>query len=1014
MADERIRTIGRYVIEREIGRGGMAVVYKAFDPRLDRAVAIKLIQSGAFGSNIFGHIRERFEREAKALAKLRHPNIVRVHDYGEHEGAPYLVMDYLEGATLKEVKKPLRVETAVRLLRPIAEALNYVHEQGLLHRDVKPSNIMITGNQEVILTDFGIVKWLEDPDDRNTLTATGVGIGTPEYMAPEQGLGKAVDARSDAYSLTVIFYELITGEKPYRGDTPVEVLLHQASEPIPDPREIVPELNESVKRFLDRALAKKLEDRYPTMRDYLRDFDGLRLQALAGRGSKPTASTGTGEIRTELKSEPGTDSSIRFGRTDLQKVRAGVGTEASSGMAAGPAVVQPASTVSQPLQPPQPLQAAQQAAGQAVDQRAPKKKGWLIGALAAVAVIAGIVGLRMGLPRGTEVVSGTAEAALTIEARLGETQTALAGLRAASMETAGTSFRQETESGLNAALTQAAESIMEMERRTTASAEEARAAQQATSAEIERRATEVGQLATDVAKTEQANAEAAQRRESESAATMAMQVEIAMQQTAAAVTAQANAAAETAQAIAQAVAAETAQAIAQAAAAGTEQAVAQITATETAQAIAQAVAIETEQAVAQITATETAQAKARNPYADVKVGDIIEFGSYEQDNNPSNGPEPIQWQVLDVTDGNPLLISVYGLDTKPYNDLYRWVTWEGSAIRQWLNGEFFRTAFTSEEQVLIKKESLTTADNPTYGTSGGGMVKDRVTLLSLEEAGAYLPDAKYRRTEATAYAKAHGAAIRETGNGSWWLRTAGFDAARAAYMNEMGKVDEYGTVGTDRDKMVRPVIRLGSSSGDLSALRTGDHFTFGSYEQDHYEANGPEPIEWRVLEVSGGSALVVSEDALDARAYNNEWVSITWAECTLRGWLNGEFYDTAFNEEEKGLIALTKVQNADNPEYGTEGGADTEDRIFLLSLEEAERYFEDDEDRRAIPTEYAIARNVWFWKKTGTVWWWLRSPGGNGLYAAGVDTDGSLNYSGNYVDYYRHAVRPALRLKMTP
>ena len=110
MADERIRTIGRYVIEREIGRGGMAVVYKAFDPRLDRAVAIKLIQSGAFGSNIFGHIRERFEREAKALAKLRHPNIVRVHDYGEHEGAPYLVMDYLEGATLKEVKKPLRVQ----------------------------------------------------------------------------------------------------------------------------------------------------------------------------------------------------------------------------------------------------------------------------------------------------------------------------------------------------------------------------------------------------------------------------------------------------------------------------------------------------------------------------------------------------------------------------------------------------------------------------------------------------------------------------------------------------------------------------------------------------------------------------------------------------------------------------------------------------------------------------------------------------------------------------------------
>ena len=169
MTDERIRTIGRYVIEREIGRGGMAVVYKAFDPRLERAVAIKLIQSGAFGSNIFGHIRERFEREAKALAKLDHPNIVKVLDYGEHEGAPYLVMDYLEGATLKEVRKPLRVETAVRLLRPIAEALDYVHRHGLLHRDVKPSNIIITKEERVVLTDFGIAKWVEDKGKLFTL-----------------------------------------------------------------------------------------------------------------------------------------------------------------------------------------------------------------------------------------------------------------------------------------------------------------------------------------------------------------------------------------------------------------------------------------------------------------------------------------------------------------------------------------------------------------------------------------------------------------------------------------------------------------------------------------------------------------------------------------------------------------------------------------------------------------------------------------------------------------------------
>ncbi len=993
MTDERIRTIGRYEVEREIGRGGMAVVYKAFDPRLERAVAIKLIQSGAFGSNIFGHIRERFEREAKALAKLDHPNIVKVLDYGEYEGSPYLVMDYLEGVTLKEVKKPLKVETAVQLLHPIADALNYVHEQELLHRDVKPSNIMITKNKRIYLTDFGIAKWLENEGDLHTLTGTGVGIGTPEYMSPEQGRGMQVDARSDAYSLTIVFYELITGKKPYGGDTPVNILLNQISEPIPDPRELVPELSESVKRFLDRAMAKKPEDRYPTMADYLRDLDGLRLQALGERAAKPSGPTGTGEIRTDLRSEAGTDSSVRFGRMDLQRVR-----DAGSGGQTGGQPVQPLQPV-RPVQPvqaapqaaQQPLQAARQAAGQAVNQRAPKRRGWLIGALAAIAVIAviaGIVGLRMGLPRGADVVSGTGEVALTIEAGLGETQTALAQFRTDATETAGTSFRLETESGLNAALTEAAGLQ-----------------------------TEIADQRAAVAATGQANAEAVQRREEESAATLAMQ------QTAVAGTAAANAAAGTAQAIAQAAAVETEQASARIAAAETAQAVAQAAAVETEQASARIAAVRTEQAIAQmavaetvqaLAATEMTQAKARNPYADVQVGDIIEFGSYEQDNNSSNGPEPIEWRVLDVSGGNPLLMSVYGLDAKPYNDSYRWVTWKESTIRQWLNGEFFRTAFTQEEQVLIKKESLTTADNPAYGTSGGGMVRDKVFLLSLEEAGTYLLETKYRRTKPTAYAKAQGAAIRGAGNGSWWLRTAGFDAARAAYMNEMGKVDEYGTVGTDTDKIVRPVIRIGSSSEDLSALQVGDHFTFGRYEQDNNRSNGPEPIEWRVLEVSGGSALVVSEDALDARAYNKGWASVTWETSTLRGWLNGEFYETAFNEEEKKRIALTEVENADNPRYGTDGGVDTEDRIFLLSLGEAERYFEDDEDRRAFPTEYAIAKNVEIWERTGTVWWWLRSPGSLSNIAAGVYADGSLYFGGYGVNDYGTAVRPALRLKMTP
>ena len=195
MSENTVRKIGRYEIEREIGQGGMAVVYQALDPRLGRSVAIKLIKRDAFALSYFGMILERFKREAMALARLDHPNIVKILDYGEHEGAPYLVMNYISGTTLRDIRKPIRVETAVKLLRPIVEALDYVHEQGLVHRDIKPSNIMLTRQNHVILTDFGIAKWIDDDNELATLTGTGVGIGTPEYMAPEQGRVSKLDGR---------------------------------------------------------------------------------------------------------------------------------------------------------------------------------------------------------------------------------------------------------------------------------------------------------------------------------------------------------------------------------------------------------------------------------------------------------------------------------------------------------------------------------------------------------------------------------------------------------------------------------------------------------------------------------------------------------------------------------------------------------------------------------------------------------------------------------------------------
>ncbi len=273
------KKIGRYEIIRELGYGGMAVVYLVRDSQLDRVAALKLIRKRHFSPEQSDMMMERFRREAKALAKLNHPNIVNIYDYGEHEGAPYLVMEYLDGITLKDIQKPISVSAAIGLIRPIAKALDYVHQNGLLHRDVKSSNIMLTRDKRIVLTDFGIAKSTENEGGWPDLTETGVGIGTPEYMAPEQANGKTVDERADAYSLTVVFYELITGEKPYRGTTPIEVIIKQINDPIPDPRKIVHGLSESVKLFLDKAMAKNPENRFPTFAAYLSNLEKLQSES---------------------------------------------------------------------------------------------------------------------------------------------------------------------------------------------------------------------------------------------------------------------------------------------------------------------------------------------------------------------------------------------------------------------------------------------------------------------------------------------------------------------------------------------------------------------------------------------------------------------------------------------------------------------------------------------------------------------------------------------------------------
>jgi len=282
MTDLSGQYLGRYYLSERLGEGGMAVVYKAYDIRLERDVAIKIIRSGAFPMDALGEVLKRFEREAKSLAKLSHPNIVKVHDFGEHEGSPYLVMEYLPGGTLRRLlEKPIPWQDAIRVILPIARGVAYAHQRGILHRDIKPANILITESGEPMLSDFGIAKLFEE-EQTTALTGSGMAIGTPEYMAPEQWGGKT-SPQSDLYSLGIVLYEMVAGRKPYVADTPAAILIKQAMEPLPSPRKFASDLPEEVEFVLIKALAKNPEDRYQSMTEMVNVFENL--QSDSGRQS---------------------------------------------------------------------------------------------------------------------------------------------------------------------------------------------------------------------------------------------------------------------------------------------------------------------------------------------------------------------------------------------------------------------------------------------------------------------------------------------------------------------------------------------------------------------------------------------------------------------------------------------------------------------------------------------------------------------------------------------------------
>ena len=274
----------RYELEELVGTGGMSSVFRAHDRLLDRKVALKILHQQY--SDDADYI-ERFRREARAVAALSHPNIVTVIDRGEHENKQFIVFEYIHGENLKaliERRGPAPVTTALELAMQIARGLSFAHQQGLVHRDVKPQNILLNGDGQAKVTDFGIARSL---DMQHGMTQTGTVLGTSDYIAPEQAQGQRVDEHTDVYSLGVVLYEMLTNEVPFPGENFVAVAMRHINEEPPPIRDKRPDVTPRLEAAVQCAMAKRPEDRFPTMADFCRELEANLAEAQGGTVAAP-------------------------------------------------------------------------------------------------------------------------------------------------------------------------------------------------------------------------------------------------------------------------------------------------------------------------------------------------------------------------------------------------------------------------------------------------------------------------------------------------------------------------------------------------------------------------------------------------------------------------------------------------------------------------------------------------------------------------------------------------------
>jgi serine/threonine protein kinase len=310
--------IGRYEIKAELGRGGMATVYRAYDPGFDREVAIKVLPKEFLHDPNF---HDRFKREIKIIAALEHPAIVPVYDVGEDDGVPYFVMRYMTGGSLtNQIERGIfSLQDAARIVEKLASALAYAHKKGVVHRDLKPDNILFDSNGDPYISDFGVASFSSGTTD---LTGNAA-IGTPAYMSPEQAQGDKVDGRSDIYGLGAIIFQMLSGQQPYKADTPMGVAVKQITDPVPEILKVNPTLPRETDTIIKTAMAKKREDRYPSTTELAKAFQQVaesRQTVASGKESVAPQSVATkqGSPRTAsspVATQPASSSSASSGKS---------------------------------------------------------------------------------------------------------------------------------------------------------------------------------------------------------------------------------------------------------------------------------------------------------------------------------------------------------------------------------------------------------------------------------------------------------------------------------------------------------------------------------------------------------------------------------------------------------------------------------------------------------------------------------------------------------------------------